>query len=175
MSSTYSIISCGLKHKALLAELGSSTFYEAFGKFHTQSDMDAYTSKTYNLKAMEANLTASDISYFVSYDSKKDLGYIKLLHDVKIEGLIGKTMELEKIYIRQEAYGTGVANALMEKAIEESNTAKCQNLFLGVWNENVRALAFYKKWGFEIFSTRTFQLGDTLCNDYLLCLKLGAN
>lgn len=175
MSNLFSIIPCGLKHKALLAELGSSTFYEAFGKFHAQSDLDAYTSKTYNLKAMEANLNASDISYFVAYNSSNDLGYIKLLHDVKIDGLLGKTMELEKIYVRQEAYGSGVAGVLMQKAIDESKAAKCQNLFLGVWNENVRALAFYKKWGFEIFSTRTFQLGDTLCNDYLLCLKLEAN
>jgi hypothetical protein len=43
---------------------------------------------------------------------------------------------------------------------------------LGVWQENERALAFYKKFGFEIFTTRTFMLGKRQCDDFLLKLDL---
>lgn len=163
---------CNWKHRAVLSELGGTTFYETFRPYHSEADMQAYIEKTYNIRQIAKNLTDPYIRYFVAYDGDVDLGYIKLLDDVKVEGLHGKVMELEKIYVRKPAQGKGVSQALMEKAIELARKEKYDELFLGVWQENKRALAFYKKYGFEVFNTRTFKLGDTLCDDYLLHLSL---
>jgi ribosomal protein S18 acetylase RimI-like enzyme len=81
-------------------------------------------------------------------------------------------MELEKIYVRSSAQGPGLAKLLMEQATTLSKQLGFDYLYLGVWQENTRAIAFYKKNGFEIFDTRKFQLGSHWCEDYLLSLKL---
>lgn len=172
MNASFRILPCSWKHHAVLAELGGTTFLEAFGAFHSAADMQAYVNKTYNLIQVRSNLENPAIHYRIAYGFQEDLGYIKLLRDVQVENLSGRVMELEKIYVRQAAHGTGVGQLLMDEAIRISREEGYEILFLGVWQENARALAFYKKNGFEIFGTRTFQLGQTRCEDFLLRLKL---
>ena len=96
------------------------------------------------------------------------MGYIKLLENAKADGLNGKVMELEKIYVRKEAHGSKIASLLMQQAIDLAKEKGYDYLFLGVWQDNERALSFYKKFGFEIFNTRQFKLGERICDDYLL-------
>ena len=168
----FKLVSCTLKHAAMLAELGAKTFDETFSPFHPASDMEAYITGTYTLSKLKANLLNPSIQYYAAYHKTGDCGYIKLLDDANAEGLEGRVMELEKIYVRQWAQGTGVAKLLMDKAIELAKKQGYNYLFLGVWQENKRALAFYKKCGFEIFNTRKFKLGDEWCDDFLLRLKI---
>lgn len=166
------IIACSWKHQALLAELGASTFYETYADQNSEEDMRSYIAKTYSLTAIENNLAESAVSYFVAYVNEKDLGYVKLQEVEAIDGLNGKTIELEKIYVRKEAQGSQVAKMLMDTAIAYGKSKGNKFLYLGVWQENYRALAFYKKIGFEQFGTRQFQLGERICDDFLLKLEL---
>jgi ribosomal protein S18 acetylase RimI-like enzyme len=162
------IVRCIWKHHALLAEIGGSTFYETFANDNSEADMQAYIDKTYNLKQVAENLLNTTIIYFVAYGLNQDLGYIKLIENVNAAGLNGKVMELEKIYVRKEAHGSQVASMLMQQSIDLAKEKGYEHLFLGVWQDNERALAFYKKFGFEIFNTRQFKLGERTCDDYLL-------
>ena len=166
--SSIKLVQCQWKHHALLAEIGGSTFYETFRADNTEEDMQAYIAKTYNLKQVIANLNEPNIHYYVAYGLNQNLGYIKLIENIKAEGLSGKVMELEKIYVRKEAHGSLVASVLMQQAIDLAKEKGNDYLFLGVWQENERALAFYKKFGFDIFNTRTFKLGERICEDFLL-------
>jgi GNAT superfamily N-acetyltransferase len=101
-----------------------------------------------------------------------DAGYIKLLLNQTNEKLQGTSAEIEKIYVRQAFHGKGVAQQLMQFAIDYCKQLSYNNLYLGVWQENHKALKFYGKVGFKTFDTRTFQLGERLCDDYLLNLEL---
>jgi ribosomal protein S18 acetylase RimI-like enzyme len=166
--SSIEIVRCSWKHHALLAEIGGSTFYETFSSDNSEADMQAYIAKTYNLKQVAENVLNPTIIYYVAYGLNQDLGYIKLLENVSAAGLNGKVLELEKIYVRKEAHGSKVASILMQQAIDIAKEKEYEHLFLGVWQDNERALAFYKKFGFEIFNTRQFKLGERICDDYLL-------
>jgi ribosomal protein S18 acetylase RimI-like enzyme len=166
------IIPCKWKHHAALAELGASTFYETFRPHNSEEDMQAYLANTYTPALVQANLKKSGIHYFLGYDNLVDQGYIKLIENPEGINLEGKIMELEKIYVRSSAQGSGLAKLLMEQATSLSKQLGFDYLYLGVWQENTRAIAFYKKFGFEIFDTRKFQLGSHWCEDYLLSLKL---
>ncbi|MDZ4668407.1 MAG: GNAT family N-acetyltransferase [bacterium] len=172
MNAAFNILACNWKHYALLADIGAVTFYETFSPHNEKADMVAYIEKTYNLKQVEDNLKEAHIHYFVCYNEKQDVGYIKLIENVVVDELSGHIMELEKIYVRQFAHGTKAASLLMQEAIDLARTNGANYLYLGVWQENERALAFYKKFGFEVFSTRSFQLGKRLCEDYLLKLDI---
>ncbi|MFN4083343.1 MAG: GNAT family N-acetyltransferase [Bacteroidia bacterium] len=162
------IITCSHKHYALLADLGSTTFFEAYKNLHKHEDIKQYNDNNYNFDVIKQNLKNSNILYFVAYNNFKEVGYIKLIKNVKVEGIDDVVMELEKIYVLPEFYGTGAGDALMQKAIETTKQNGYDKLYLGVWQENKRAIKFYQKHQFEIFGTRTFQLGSTTCNDFLM-------
>ena len=156
-----------------LAEAGATTFHETFHESHNPADLALYISSTYNPEKISENLTRPDVLYFLADDNGRAAGYIKLIRDVAIPEMPGaKVMELEKIYIRKSYQGTGLGLRLMQQAVAAAVQEKYEWLFLGVWQDNHRALAFYKKCGWEIFGTRTFQLGSQVCNDYVLRLKL---
>jgi len=173
MVTKYKLVLGEWKHYAILAELGAFTFYETFAAENSEEDMQAYISKTYSLNQIKENLLNPAIGYYVIYNEEDAMGYIKTIaHANEIEKLDGKSIELEKIYLRKKAQGTGMAKVLMQSAIDTAKSNNAKQLFLGVWKENYRALAFYKKCGFEIYNTRSFQLGNRTCEDYLLHLPI---
>jgi len=157
----------------VLAETGAFTFYETFREYNSEEDIQAYLKKAYAIDVIRENLGREDISYFLALDEEnKTIGYIKLIADAGYEGLSGKTIELEKIYVRKQYHGTAAGRELMACAIEHAREKGFDVLFLGVWNENERALHFYRKNGFVTFATRKFRLGQRICDDDMMKLEL---
>jgi ribosomal protein S18 acetylase RimI-like enzyme len=56
----------------------------------------------------------------------------------------------------------------MKACLDEAERAGCDLVWLGVWERNPRAIAFYHKWGFEQVGTQTFQLGDDMQSDWIM-------
>ena len=166
------VISCQWKHYAVLADIGAQTFYETFRPHNTEEDMQKYISMAYNTAAIKQNLLKEKVHYFLGYLNHQDAGYVKLIENPKDIKLEGRIMELEKIYLRKGFHGSGLAASLMNLAFEKSKDRGFEKLYLGVWQENERAIAFYKKMGFEVFDTRKFQLGSRWCEDYLMYIRL---
>lgn len=160
------------KHHAVLADIGAQTFYETFRPHNTEEDMQKYISMAYSIAAIKQNLSKTQVHYFLGYLGNQDAGYVKLIENPKDIKLDGRVMELEKIYLRRAFQGSGLATSLMNLAIEKSKELGFEKLYLGVWQENERAIAFYKKMGFEVFDTRKFQLGSRWCEDYLMYIRL---
>jgi ribosomal protein S18 acetylase RimI-like enzyme len=172
LNSDFSIESANIKHAEILSKIGGDTFYETFRPYNTESDIRSYIIKAYHIDIITQNLIKSNIAYYLCYDDEQVIGYIKLIHDATYKGLSGKCIELEKIYILGSYFGSGAGKLLMQQAIQHSKENGFEFLFLGVWQENERAINFYKKVGFEVFETRQFQLGESLCDDYMMKLKL---
>ena len=157
----------------ILSELCAKTFYDTFRPFHSEEDIQQYIKKAYALEMITENLTKENIQYFIAFDEEKHVGYSKLIKNVTHEKLpTEKNIELEKIYVLKEYLDKKVGKELMLEAISYSKQNGFETLFLGVWQENHRAVNFYKKFGFENFTTRTFQLGKTLCDDFMMKISL---
>lgn len=77
-------------------------------------------------------------------------------------------LEIERIYVLKEFLGKKVGQVLYEKAIEISTQKEVDFVWLGVWEENQRAIRFYHKNGFEAFDKHVFQLGDGKQTDILM-------
>lgn len=157
---------------ALLAKLGSETFYETFRPYNTEQDMQLYIKKAYTEEQIASNLMNPAVHYAILMADDVAIGYVKLLLDANNPKLEGKQIELEKIYVLKDKIGSGAGKQLMDYAINYSIEHGFNVLFLGVWEENKRAVNFYKTAGFEVFDTRTFQLGETICDDFLMKLEL---
>lgn len=97
------------------------------------------------------------------------MGYARLMEGAPAAGITGlHPIEIVRIYARKEWIGHGVGAALMRACLSEAEKRGCDTLWLGVWERNLRAHAFYRKWGFAEAGTQTFQLGDELQNDFLM-------
>lgn len=166
------IVPCGLKHQALLSAIGRETFYETFSPFHPESDMKMYLDTTYTPEKIRQNIHDPEVRYYAAYTEEGDAGYIKLISGNRPEGPAGRVLEIEKIYVRRKFQGRKIGSALMEEAVKTAIEKGCDYIFLGVWQENKEAIAFYQRWGFEIYATRTFQLGKRVCEDYLMMLRI---
>ena len=134
--------------------------------------MQSYIEKVYSEEVISQNIRDNTIRYAIAFDGTQAIGYTKLLLNGKHEKLTGKSIELEKIYVLQTTIGTGAGLSLMNEAIVYSKQQRADVLFLGVWEENERAVNFYRKAGFEIFANRSFQLGERLCEDYMMKYNL---
>lgn len=156
----------------VLAQIGADTFYETFSPYNSSEDMAAYIAKAYAPEVINANLNNSDITYYLCLDDGEVIGYSKLIGGAGFEGLTGRNIELEKIYVLSKHHGTPAGRLLMESAITFATSSGFDHVFLGVWQENRRAVRFYEKNGFEVFATRSFQLGSRICDDYMMKRKL---
>lgn len=152
----------------ILSDLGGTTFYHTFRPYNTEEDITQYIAKAYAPQVILDNLRNKSIAYYIAFHHDKPVGYIKLIHDAVYGSVTKDAVELEKIYILSDYFGSGLAQQLMNQAIAHSEMEGFSTLFLGVWQENERAVSFYKKNSFEVFDTRQFQLGNRLCDDFMM-------
>jgi ribosomal protein S18 acetylase RimI-like enzyme len=83
-----------------------------------------------------------------------------------------RAMEIERIYVLKDFHGKNVGQLLYQKAIDIALVKKADYVWLGVWEENPRAINFYKKNGFVEFDKHIFVLGDDEQTDIMMRLKL---
>ncbi len=83
-----------------------------------------------------------------------------------------KAIEIERIYVLKEFHGNKVGQILYDKAIEVARQKNADYVWLGVWEENPRAINFYKKNGFVEFDKHIFKLGEDEQTDIMMKLKL---
>ncbi|MFD2832491.1 GNAT family N-acetyltransferase [Christiangramia antarctica] len=72
----------------------------------------------------------------------------------------------------KEFHGKKVGKMLYDKAIELAKEKNIDNVWLGVWEENLRAIRFYEKNGFVAFDKHIFKLGNDEQTDIMMKLKL---
>ena len=80
--------------------------------------------------------------------------------------------ELNRLYVAAAWHGKGVAQALLKDAMKSAKDAGADCLWLGVWEHNPRAIAFYRKCGFEDVGSHHFMLGTDRQRDVIMSLAL---
>ncbi len=155
----------------LLSELGARTFSETFAADNTPENMAAYLAVAFNPEQQAAELAAPHSSFQIAEANGVAIGYSLLRSGNVPEGVTGaKPIELVRLYVSRESLGSGVGAALMQACIDEARQRGFDTLWLGVWEHNTRAQAFYRKWNFHDVGTHVFQLGDDPQTDILMQL-----
>jgi diamine N-acetyltransferase len=156
-----------------LQEIGKQTFFETFSAGNTEENMKRYLEEGFSIDklATELNNKKSEF-YFAEHDSKI-IGYLKLnTGQSQTELKDDKTLEIERIYVLKEFHGKNVGQLLYEKAMQIAQQTNSDYVWLGVWEENPRAIKFYKKNGFVEFDKHIFKLGDDEQTDIMMKLQL---
>lgn len=153
----------------LLAELGAQTFAETFTEENTPEDMAAYLADSFSLEKLTAELTDPLSIFFIAEVDGHAAGYAKLHSGEASDGIEGQNpIELVRLYVSRKWLGRGVGQALMQRCINEGRAKGFQTIWLGVWERNHRALAFYRKWNFREVGEHIFQLGSDAQRDILM-------
>jgi diamine N-acetyltransferase len=154
---------------ALLADLGARTFSATFAKDNTPEDMSAYLEASFSHQKIAAELADSDATFFIAEVEQIPCGYAKLKKGALPANVTNsKTIELERLYTLPEYFGKGVGDALMKSCFETAKQAGFEAVWLGVWENNLRARAFYRKIGFREVGDKIFQLGSDVQTDKVM-------
>ncbi|MDO1447781.1 N-acetyltransferase [Rhodocytophaga aerolata] len=163
------------KDASLLLDLSAQTFNQAFGNQNSCDNMTAYMASAFTqdqiLEEIKSPSSIFLMAYIAGYETP--VGYTKLRTGKTPKELKGaKALEIHRIYVLQEMIGHGVGKALMERCLAIAQREKYEVIWLGVWENNTRAIEFYKKWGFKKFSSHIFRLGTEDQTDYLMKKEL---
>jgi ribosomal protein S18 acetylase RimI-like enzyme len=153
----------------LLAEIGAETFHDSFAADNTPEDMHAYISASFGPEQQALELADPQSKFLIAELNGEVVGYSHLKFEVAPHVNVGnRPVEIARFYSRKQWIGKGVGARLMEKCLKEAVAAECDAIWLGVWEINSRAIAFYRKWGFCEAGKQTFQLGNDLQQDLLM-------
>jgi ribosomal protein S18 acetylase RimI-like enzyme len=153
----------------LIADLSRQTFYDTFAVHNTRKDMDKFMNEQFTKEKLVAEVAAPGNIFLLAYDGDETAGYTRLRENNNPEMLRGKeTLEIARIYATKNSIGKGVGKALMKKSIDIAKEMKKEIIWLGVWEKNHRAIAFYEQWGFEKFGEHPFILGNDEQTDWLM-------
>ncbi|MES2646590.1 MAG: GNAT family N-acetyltransferase [Bacteroidota bacterium] len=162
------------KHAEIITDLGVTSFYETYAAYNTASDMLQYTNENYNKERLEEEIDNPEVNYFIAYLDDQPAGFAKLRQPEETHEMLQHTrnIELERIYVLQSFKRSGIGKALIDTCIERSRKENFEVIWLGVWQQNQKAIKFYEKIGFEYFGDHSFLLGEDLQHDLLMKMKL---
>lgn len=154
-----------------LQSLSRQTFAETFSDSNSKENMNKYLAENLSIEKLSEELNNENAHFFFIKDGERNIGYLKLnMGPSQTEMKDETALEIERIYVIQEYQGKKVGQQLYEKAIQVAKEKKAQYVWLGVWEENHKAIQFYKKNGFEVFDQHVFVLGDEKQTDLMMRL-----
>jgi ribosomal protein S18 acetylase RimI-like enzyme len=156
-----------------LQQISQQTFVETFAASNTEENMRAYLADGFALEKLTAELQEPNSAFYFAGLAGQVIGYLKVnTGSAQTELQAPHGFEIERIYVRREFHGQQVGQLLYEQALTLATQARADYVWLGVWEENLRAIRFYKKNGFVEFDKHIFKLGDDEQTDILLKLPL---
>ncbi|KRE82438.1 GNAT family acetyltransferase [Paenibacillus sp. Soil766] len=167
---TIQIQKCIFDDLCKLQEISVETFTETFKDHNSPESLNAYLERAYNLKQLEKELSDPFSQFFFVYLNDEVAGYLKVnTNDAQSEEKMGDdSLEIERIYIKSKFQGHGLGKYLLTKAVETAMERDKKKVWLGVWEENENAIAFYKKMGFVQTGSHSFYMGDEEQIDFVM-------
>lgn len=170
---TKNLRKCTLEDSHKLQEIGYETFKETFKHQNSPENMEAYLEKAFNLEQVEKELFNTSSHFFFVYVDNEIAGYLKVnIDDAQSEEMGNESLEIERIYIKNKFQKHGLGKCLYNKAIDMAIEYKKKKVWLGVWEKNENALAFYKKMGFVQTGAHSFYMGDEEQVDFIMVKTL---
>lgn len=154
---------------ALLAEVGAETFYDTFAANNTPTDIAAYLAASFSPDKQAQELAHPTHRFLIAEIDTAVVGYACLKFVPAPSAVAGrKPMEIARLYARKAWIGKGIGAQLMNACLADARREGCDVIWLGVWERNTAAIAFYRKAGFVEVGEQGFQLGEDRQRDLLM-------
>lgn len=166
---TINIKKCNIKDLPKLLEISYETFNETFKNQNSPENIKAYLERAFNLKQLEKELSNISSQFFFVYLNNEVAGYLKInINDAQSEEMSDESLEIERIYIKRKFQKHGLGMYLLNKTIEIAMEFNKKKIWLGVWEKNENAIAFYEKMGFVQTGSHSFYMGNEEQVDFIM-------
>lgn len=154
---------------ARLAAFCAQAFADSFAVDNTPENMAQYLAESFGPGWQARELADPLLCYGLAETQDRIVGSARLGFGVAPPEIQGRhPAEIARFYAAKEFIGRGVGRALMEYCLRTAAARGCDVLWLGVWEHNTRAIAFYERWGFSSVGTILFQLGADAQTDLVM-------
>jgi ribosomal protein S18 acetylase RimI-like enzyme len=167
------IRAAGAADAETLAWLGEQGFREAWSGYNDPADMDAYCGEHFAFERVRRDLTGAGVRHFLAERDGQAAGYLRIDSGPAPAAVTGvRPGEISRLYVLRRWHGRGVGPALMQAGLAEAACAGHDVVWLAVWQQAPQALAFYRKWGFEVVGTSSFRLGKDVQEDFVMMRRI---
>jgi len=159
---------------SVLAEFGARTFYETFAADNTPEDMSRHLASAWSPALQAAELEDPQLETLLAVGPDGALAGFAQLRAQHAPACVATRhpIELKRFYVDRPWQGRGLARALMSEVEQAARRRGARELWLGVWERNERAQAFYRKCGFEKVGTQIFVVGSDPQTDNVMLREL---
>lgn len=160
---------------AALAIVGAGTLIESFAGLVDGHSLLMHCAKNHSVDAYLEYFRAPETQVWLAVMQPGDapVGYVMLTApDLPLANVTHDDIEVKRIYLFARFQGSGAGKMLLNQAVNAALEAGKRRLLLGVNAGNELALAFYYRNGFIKVGVRKFQVGPTLCDDFILAKLL---
>jgi GNAT superfamily N-acetyltransferase len=171
--SSFAIRRAALTDASALAELAARTFAETFAADNSPEDLAAHLRSSYGTAQQTAELEDRNVITLLAFQGEALAGFAQVRRKPAPSCVTGeRPVELHRFYLTRSAHGTGLAAPLMFAARAAARELEGLHLWLGVWERNPRAIAFYIKSGFAEVGSHVFMVGNDRQTDLVLVSSL---
>ena len=169
---------CTLEQVDVLRDLAITTYYETFSDTNSEALLQKYFKESLSIEKLSAQLQEAASEFYFIYSETDHTqttpaGFLKLnVNHAQTDLMDPTALEVEKIYLLKAFLSQGLGKQMINFSIERATQQGKKHLWLGVWENNFPALAFYKKMGFKQFGTHDFDMGGDLQTDLMLTKQL---
>jgi len=154
---------------AALQKISKETFAESFSESTSEENMRNYLDNGFAADQLSKELSNTGSEFYFSLYAGKVIGYLKVnTGGAQTELQEERALEIERIYVLGEYQGKKVGQLLYDKAIQIAQQLGSDYIWLGVWEENERAIRFYQRNGFVEFNKHLFKLGEDEQTDLMM-------
>lgn len=158
---------------AQLTKLAEHTFRDTFEAMNTPEDMKLHCDTHYSEAFQAREILDPDLTTLVCEQQQELIGYAQLRCGEPPPCINAtKPFEILRLYVAKEWHGKGIAQNLMVESISVAEGQSADQIWLGVWERNPRAITFYKKFGFIEAGEHVFSLGTDPQRDIIMVCRL---
>ncbi len=156
-----------------LAGLSARTFKSAYETKLPSDDLDSFVASTFSPERIREEMNDPTCKFLLAYEDGKAIGYAMLREINPPAGVTGpRPVELARIYLEDRVIGRGYGAALMKACLETAKEGGYETVWLGVWEENDRAIHFYEQWGFSMVGSHAFEFGGEIQTDLVMARSM---
>lgn len=155
-----------------LAVFAARTFAESYGADNRPEDIEAHLATAYGTPQQTSELNDPASVTLMAYSGEILVAYAQIRHSTPPSCVPqDHVVELHRFYVDRLAHGQGVAQRLMAAVHRVVHDFSAHHIWLGVWERNPRAIAFYKKEGFVDIGSTEFFVGPDRQSDRVFVAK----
>ena len=156
----------------IIQSISTESFIQTFASINTPENMEHYIQESFNTTQLTLEINNPASPFYIAFVEVKPVGYLKLNTGIaQTEVLNDLSLEIQRIYVLQEFHGLKIGQLLLDQAIKVAQQTAVDYIWLGVWEENHKAIQFYIKNGFLTFGKHIFTLGNDQQTDLLMKLN----